>query len=204
MAQLMQVLISQIIDKRIAKFTTKGSPLKSVASLKDSRNVKLQPLSILKNPKLAYKSGGSPTQINRRIKVKASNTMKNDESANENDFATSENLAASIVDSYENNLNLDHSIEEIQQKINEDESEINSNESEEFIENQQIIYTDQEISLFWTNFYTKIYEMHKKPMTQNFHWVLYQTWKKIMKRGVQKILKNWKIKISSIIKIQKN
>ena len=77
MAQLIQVWTKQIIDKRIAKFSSKGSPLKPIVSQKDTRNVKLKPIEILNAAKGKNEHGTLPTtQKVRRIKVQAANYSK--------------------------------------------------------------------------------------------------------------------------------
>ncbi|OMJ93167.1 hypothetical protein SteCoe_3989 [Stentor coeruleus] len=71
MAQLMQ-----IIDKRTAKFTNKGPQPIPQALTKESRKVKLTPLSTLPNANSKNDiSAASPPQKVRRIKLKASQTI---------------------------------------------------------------------------------------------------------------------------------
>ena len=132
----MQVSCIQIIDKRIAKFTSKGSPLKPIPITKDTRGVKLQPISIpsIANSKSKYlNTGASSNQHYRRVKLYASDTTNFEEICNENENESeSEQEIHSAILNGEKFENDEHSSEEQdieeQEKVPEESYKIHKEE----------------------------------------------------------------------------
>jgi hypothetical protein len=155
----------------------------------------------------------APVTRARRVKLHASNILKNNELAEDFDGTTVENSNTSNfqefsnlsddvenVESIENSFNLekDEKKQEDEDILKESEKEKISEGSSEDIEVERVSF--EQVQEFWTRVKKSVGFCK---FSERFHWVLYKVWRAVMKRGVNKMQSKWLLKNKSIKLIQK-
>lgn len=188
MSKIFQVLPNQTIDKRIAKFSTqKDLKLSQNPSKKDFRNLKLDPLSQMKNLNIESISiPASSTNTNLIKKVKTVKTRKS--------IDISKKLKNSVQMKSFQNLTI---FSENPEKVPIFDSEtlaMTTKFPEPLIESTKLMIQEK---------FRALSQKLKKPsILENPHWTKYKKWKSVLKKGLNSIGHKWKARRSAELLIK--
>ncbi|OMJ86503.1 hypothetical protein SteCoe_11997 [Stentor coeruleus] len=207
MDEVLTTQLIQILDKRIAKYSSKDLSSKSKASTKELRNFKLNPLARL----LIHKPENPPPQIHslasitlkskiRKVKAHKHSEIINNISIQDSNYSINTTDIQSLKPTNNNESEKQNALENY--TINKEEVQ-NAN----YIE--RLLKSDIEILGCWQKFKENFLRLSKKKFLDNSHWWKYKMWRSVMKSGIKRLESKWirinnaATKIQSIIRMCK-